>query len=214
MFAKCQMKILCLLLLASVSLVRCHFLVTPTSSEDTTVQQYGNWCGSGHGGYQDCCGGKPCDSCRLPAPRGNATSGGDRHCASGYGEDWSECRPSRECLQQCPPVDSMDLACAYHDECCFVNDLAEKDPSMTCSPGGNYCWCDCHFVRRLDDINCPTMMCAGYRKLALYVFKNALSCWYYQNAGNFTEIKCNGVLNGGPSVDTFCKECDPQASVY
>ena len=26
---------------------------------------YGNWCGPGHGGYQDCCNGEPCSSCNL-----------------------------------------------------------------------------------------------------------------------------------------------------
>lgn len=46
----------------------------------TGIDDYGNWCGGGHGGLQDCCNGGKCPSC-------NQGSG-----------------PTAACLNECPPI--------------------------------------------------------------------------------------------------------------
>ena len=33
--------------------------------KDAEIDDYGNWCGGGHGGYQDCCNGAACSNCNY-----------------------------------------------------------------------------------------------------------------------------------------------------
>lgn len=59
----------------------------------------GNWCGGGHGGLHDCCGGGPCGICTEALTNPSYYSPG--------------------CLQACPAVDAIDALCAQHDFCVF-----------------------------------------------------------------------------------------------
>jgi len=54
---------------------------------------WGNWCGPGHGGFEDCCGGRPCPACKIPA----------------LGE-WNYTMNVGACLSECPPRDPLDFA--------------------------------------------------------------------------------------------------------
>jgi len=67
------------------------------------IPVHGSWCGPSHGGYNDCCGGGPCPSCRVPR----------------VGEFNYTMDP--RCLQECPPADETDLACAWHDTCYSIS---------------------------------------------------------------------------------------------
>lgn len=71
--------------------------------ENNPVENYGRWCGPGHGGYDDCCNGSFCPSCGPGPLVGNFNF-----------------TLNLACLKECPPVDMMDLACAQHDTCCSV----------------------------------------------------------------------------------------------
>lgn len=70
---------------------------------------YGNWCGGGHGGLDDCCDGEQCRACAR-----------DRNAARGACVDMDKCWPARAsaaCLSECPPVDDLDVLCLAHDLC-------------------------------------------------------------------------------------------------
>lgn len=67
----------CVLLFISISFAR-H--LQDENLNVTGIDKYGNWCGGGHGGLQDCCNGGKCPSC-------NQGSG-----------------PTSACLNECPPV--------------------------------------------------------------------------------------------------------------
>lgn len=67
------------------------------------IENYGRWCGPGHGGYNDCCNGTWCPSCGPGPAVGN----------------WSFTL-NLDCLRECPPIDNVDLSCAQHDTCVSV----------------------------------------------------------------------------------------------
>lgn len=91
---------------------------------------YGNWCGANHGGFQDCCSvkenGTACRSCKiLPGQTPDKLL-------------------TDACLQECPPVDELDRACAWHDACTFSYPGPKH---LKCVPQGNFCACDCMLVQ-------------------------------------------------------------------
>ncbi|KAL6054461.1 CFEM domain-containing protein [Balamuthia mandrillaris] len=88
-------------LICMASLVRCAHQAK-NESLGPRVPVYGNWCGPSHGGFQDCCYGGPCPSCVAPE----------------LGQ--LDYRFSQECFNECPPIDWVDLACAWHDTCTYV----------------------------------------------------------------------------------------------
>lgn len=98
---------------------------------NSSILSYGNWCGSGHGGFQDCCNGTRCLGC--------ISNGG-------------VLTPS--CVSECPPIDLLDAACMNHDSCVFQNPLSGYPPDLDCignctifSLGAqNYCPCDCYLI--------------------------------------------------------------------
>lgn len=162
-------------------------------SEKYNLGWYGNWCGGGHGGYQDCCNGTACPACVTDVPD---------ECNAGESENWAKCRPTKECAKQCPPVDAMDLACAAHDSCCIRNRLPPSLPS--CYPEGNYCWCDCNLVADVLNVTCDTWACSSFRSLLIQAFDYTLACWAYPT-GNWTGAPyCNGVINRKQPVSQYC----------
>lgn len=68
------------------------FFRTAANSIELDIDSYGRWCGPNHGGFSDCCNGRPCPQCNSYPP-------------------------SSACLQACPPIDALDSACASHDSC-------------------------------------------------------------------------------------------------
>lgn len=148
------------------------------------IIDYGNWCGPGHGGYQDCCNGNPCDNCNL-----------------------NEGPPTKECLDECPPIDQLDYQCAMHDECCLNNEIVID---LECSPEGNYCACDCLLSKGAEEVSdCNNIYCKSYRSTLVYVFEDTLSCWYHDK--NNTAM-CNKVMSKDYEINSFCNNgsvCDP-----
>jgi hypothetical protein len=122
---------------------------------------YGNWCGPLHGGYQDCCNKGPCNSCNI--------------------EDG---KPTKECLEECEPIDKLDHYCAIHDQCCLLFDdypTNQNRRNIECFPEGNYCYCDCELVKQsytLYEKDCNGFKCKHYLNALKYIFENVVSCWY------------------------------------
>jgi hypothetical protein len=143
---------------------------------------YGNWCGPGHGGYQDCCNGNPCPSCNV-----------------------KDGPPTEACLKECPAVDQLDYQCSFHDECCINN-----EKQISCSPEGNYCACDCLLLEGSNSVtDCTSLSCKSYRASLDTLFSYSLSCWYYDQ--NHKET-CNTLGSRKYSVNEFCNNnhsCDP-----
>lgn len=145
------------------------------TNQDKKIEfSYGNWCGGGHGGLQDCCDGKRCSECNENTT--DLTLG---------------------CFKQCPPVDELDKYCAYHDLCTFKNVLP---PSISCFPQGNFCYCDCELVTRAQVVNCTNKYCIEMQKTLLSWFKE-LSCWYWDASYNPV---CNGNWRGKYFLEDFC----------
>eukprot|EP01087_Luapelamoeba_hula_P007602 TRINITY_DN1854_c0_g1_i1.p1 TRINITY_DN1854_c0_g1~~TRINITY_DN1854_c0_g1_i1.p1 ORF type:complete len:290 (-),score=35.05 TRINITY_DN1854_c0_g1_i1:14-883(-) len=132
---------------------------------------YGKWCGPGHGGYQDCCNGSACPECVWQ--RNNNSE------------------PTKECLKACPPVDSVDFACAAHDLCTFHNDLSPNTTNnFSCKAAddnipSNFCQCDCLLVVALEKA-CPSLWQDGVKCIAADVmawfFSKVSACWYWDDA--------------------------------
>ena len=138
--------------------------------------KYGNWCGPGHGGYQDCCNNKKCSKCNI-----------------------KDTKLTDECLNECKPIDTLDYHCAIHDNCCFNH---EKD--ITCFPEGNKCYCDCLLLEGVENLNdCTSKECLYYRSKLSTLFNYGLSCWY-KNKNN-TSI-CNKVSMKDYYIKDFCKD--------
>lgn len=135
---------------------------------------YGNWCGPGHGGYQDCCDNKVCQECDL-----------------------KKGTPTEKCLEQCPPIDELDYYCALHDECCMNN---PKD--IICLPEGNKCYCDCVLLNGANNVaDCTTDECLSYRLRLVKLFNYGLSCWY-NDEKNIS--RCNKVTMRDFPIKDFC----------
>lgn len=123
--------------------------VSSNSTNLKGIDSYGNWCGGGHGGLQDCCEGGKCPSC-------NADKG-----------------VTDACLKECPPKDGMDRACVDHDFCCFNN-----EKHIDCSPEGNYCACDCALIAASkEDGICDGAYCHAYVQGLRLTFVDGTSCF-------------------------------------
>jgi len=149
-------------------------------------ENYGNWCGPGHGGYDDCCGGRPCMAC--PVYKGCAV-------------------PPPDCLANCPPVDAIDAACALHDGCCNVGAWSDQVTNDTRRCGlvpavTEFCWCNCRLVSNVAAVQCPASSgwaCPSYRAALLEYFVNAY-CWEYNTSApvifpvcaTYSKSKCEG----------------------
>ena len=136
-----------------------------------------NWCGSGHGGFQNCCNGQPCEGCDP---------------ASGI--------LTEMCVFNCPPLNIVDATCMQHDACTFQN-VAPPGFDTICAFSGynsaqqsNYCPCDCSFnneINYLKEINyCKIMYpdstieyykCQGNIQIVDLIFENCVTCWYYDS---------------------------------
>lgn len=159
----------------SISETSFFFDNKPLEYNQFSLTTYGNWCGGGHGGYQDCCNGKPCPSC-----------------------NYNDNPVTDACLKECPPIDQLDTACVFHDQCCFYY---SKDDSLKCSPEGNYCTCDCNLLSQSASVtDCTGTWCKTYRESLQIIFSNTLSCWYYDQ-GNQT---CNTIGSRKYPIDEFC----------
>lgn len=154
-------------------------------SVENGMTWYGNWCGSGHGGYQDCCNGTACSKCIHNEPE-----------------------PNEECLKQCPPIDELDKICSHHDSCTF---RFNKPKNFSCSPQGNYCVCDCKLVEGVTDVLCPTYGCEIYWYSLMQLFRHWLACFY--NGKNktsmelplvFDDLVCDGDVRGRVQLNEFC----------
>ena len=147
------------------------------------LDDYGNWCGPGHGGYQDCCNGGRCSACTGTGP------------------------PSAACLSQCPPIDEMDVACSKHDTCCFDN-----PGGIFCIPQGNLCACDCLLLEAVAQARCGTATCQIYKSALTVLFADTLSCWYKEKDGHH-ECNAVGFWGPGDYTRyDYCNNghaCDP-----
>jgi len=144
--------------------------------KDANIDDYGNWCGGGHGGFQDCCGGGPCSACQV---------------SSGL---------TPQCLQQCPPIDEVDAACSKHDLCCF-----QYEKTINCFPQGNYCPCDCELTTDVEAATCNNLYCSGYAASLQVTFRTVLSCYWYENGGEQCGANLNNLCSHGtrPSAENL-----------
>jgi hypothetical protein len=90
-------------------------------------EERGNWCGGGHGGFNDCCNGRPCSACNSPTL-------------------------SSQCLQQCPPVSSLDRVCAHHDACYFSYRQRGIGGCGKVVGSDYYCDCDAHLINGMNSL--------------------------------------------------------------
>ncbi|KAL6060081.1 Disintegrin domain-containing protein [Balamuthia mandrillaris] len=137
-------------LFCMASLVRCVHQAK-NESLGPRVPVHGNWCGPSHGGFQDCCYGGPCPSCIAPEP------------------GQLDYRFSQECFNECPPIDWVDLACAWHDTCTYVAGEVNGCGHFIAAES---CYCNCV----LADIACNYIadgVCTYFRDIA--------SCWFCDN---------------------------------
>ena len=98
---------------------------------DKLVDNHGYWCGHFRGGWDDCCMGLPCPACI--AAQGLVS-------------------PTAECLKECPPADTIDLACAKHHFC----RTSKQFPRLhygDCVIEGNPCGCDCALVMAANAVS-------------------------------------------------------------
>eukprot|EP00123_Amoebidium_parasiticum_P012403 comp21329_c0_seq1/m.29223 comp21329_c0_seq1/g.29223 ORF comp21329_c0_seq1/g.29223 comp21329_c0_seq1/m.29223 type:complete len:196 (-) comp21329_c0_seq1:361-948(-) len=123
--------------------------------------QYGKWCGGKHGGFQDCCHGRRCEGCKI------------KHGVQ------ADTLLTEECLKQCPPIDELDAACAWHDACTFSYDTAHLPHK--CLPQGNFCPCDCKFLQKAADAQCDSLVCPFYKAGIDLVIGIGVNCAAYTN---------------------------------
>ncbi len=145
----------------------------------TGLTWYGNWCGGGHGGYQDCCNYDRCTHCDWHDGHSNVT---------------------RKCLAECPPLDALDSFCAQHDLCTFQFDKIRLAPDLSCYPQGNYCQCDCKLVESVSKMMCDTYACSIYSTELLQTFNYVTHCFYMDEREE--QYVCNGY--GGIALNLFC----------
>eukprot|EP01134_Creolimax_fragrantissima_P002487 CFRG2487T1 len=158
--------------------------LSATNDSSNFLESYGTWCGGGHGGFQDCCGGQRCPNCVVK--RGVVPA--------------SLLTP--ECLAECPPTDILDRACAWHDACTFSH---ERPQNFTCSPQGNECFCDCTIVKTAYNITCPSYSCTAYRAALDELFLHGTACYSKDENGTLT---CEG-LRSGVGLLTHCDRAEP-----
>lgn len=178
-------------------------LSSPSSSLDNPyLPTYGNWCGKGHGGFQNCCNGTVCPACNITAPGTNITLG----------------ILTPGCIEQCPPVDAIDASCMNHDACTFQY----PETNLTPPCGGiaqNYCPCDCYFVAQLSAFwetdYCGTTypplstdlgFCTGMNYVTLHTFKcGIVTCFYNSKTIN---------TPNGPIYNQTCSTSNGRFGAY
>lgn len=173
-----------LLIFTKFLLVTSHLNITKDiimsdiERNELTFTNYGNWCGPGHGGFQNCCNNTNCPNCDL-----------------------KKGTPDKACLEECPPIDDLDYHCALHDECCLNN-----PKTILCFPEGNKCFCDCELIKGADQSNdCINDNCLNYRSRLLSLFNYGLSCWYENKQHKHD---CNVVSMRDYPIKNFCKNGD------
>ncbi len=129
-------------------LAKCDTSSQEPHQKDPRVPFHGNWCGPNHGGFQNCCGGRPCPSCTIPE-RG----------------DFRYKMNMTACFAECPPTDTLDAACVWHDACTFVSGEA-------C---GHYvsaesCFCNCVMASVCHGPAQNSVICSYFEEIA--------SCWF------------------------------------
>jgi hypothetical protein len=147
---------------------------------DLPMPNYGNWCGAGHGGYQDCCAGGDCPHCVPPV-----------HGQMNYQLD-------PQCLTECPPKDGLDLACAWHDTCTFiVNESTECGDVLDAEE----CFCNCV----LSDVACSGSW--GDFGLVCGYFEDIGSCWFCNETSPGTYQEECDAWDGAIDwpLDDFCQ---------
>ncbi|KAL6044744.1 CFEM domain-containing protein, partial [Balamuthia mandrillaris] len=144
---------------------------------------HGNWCGPQHGGFQDCCDGKPCPSC-VPPRVGQL----DYHL-------------SPNCTKECPPVDEVDEACVFHDTCTFV----AGEACGLLRPAES-CYCNCV----LAEIACSSEV-SGAGPICWY-FRAVASCWFCNESATGADSKRKECDAWGGDEDlplkSFCQNAD------
>lgn len=114
---------------------------------------YGRWCGPGHGGFQNCCQGTFCPS-----------------CGPGPSEGQYDYVMPLQCLEECPPVDKLDLACVWHDICTY---LAGQRCGRVVD--GQHCFCNCLLYKAACFLAPLSPVCLLFAPL-----NPALDCWICQ----------------------------------
>lgn len=158
---------------------------------------YGKWCGSGHGGFQDCCNGTRCPGC---IPSGGIIS--------------------PQCVRECPPQNLIDSICMYHDSCTFQYPTSDSTPlcgSVISGYATNYCPCDCYFLAQMYNVDesnyCVNqntygnyLTCQAFVQASLYAFGcGPVGCFY----------NTDGVLNGtGYTYTEVCSSYNAEKGVY
>lgn len=178
------------------------FIFSITFSEKINKQgvidNYGNWCGYGHGGFSDCCGGTSCPACDSIINDKLTTM-------------------TQECLDQCKPIDGIDHQCAFHDLCCSYYYLANPDQCENAVYiNGNNCMCDVilvHGVRQYFGCSNWPPMSGDCSSLTTYAsnlqsyFIDYAACYIYISSDNkylspISKTGYNFFCNGGTS--TYC----------
>jgi len=139
-----------------------------TSFGPISKLHWGRWCGPGHGGFQDCCQGKPCPGCNT-----------NSHTIS------------QECRKQCMPIDLVDDKCANHDLCTFIHTEISSSTNPNFCIGNwntpaNYCGCDCQLLRDLDHAFCPpnpgkhpdSPHCPQAKSCMSWLFSTKTNCYW------------------------------------
>ncbi len=170
------------------------------------VVDYGRWCGPGHGGTNDCC------STDGMAPLSDTDNDDGIRCTMCNPE--SSANVTTECLMQCPPVDSLDLACAIHDYCSFDLDYTRisLNSSFSCTTTGvgliqaQNCICDCRLIKAVQNFlsNSSTAISLETRLYAnalVFYFTHLASCWYYDALSGLPNCKRP---TENPVVTEFC----------
>lgn len=164
-------------------------------------QTYGRWCGGIRSGFKDCCSGRACGSCAA----GSQIADGQIY-------------PSTACLQECPPQDAMDRACAAHDTCLrWPSALANSRDGMCAFDAPSFdfqngldisevnhacLFCDARLVRdvrAVDPNNLPFQWGYGntYHATLLSAF-SGVQCWSFDRLG--ATKQCYDGPGSDPSV--------------
>ena len=173
-FTQFGISVLLVLLLDAVSAREAKRIrIVSERKPDQDIPIYGNWCGPGHGGFSDCCNGNACPGCPTP-PEGDFS----------YSMNAS-------CLEECPPIDELDRACAWHDTCSSISGSSSE---CTYDKDGQQCFCNCVLTAVACQPNMPFAGVCGYF--------NSVACWYCDSGIG----KCDGY--SGPidqPLSYFCK---------
>ena len=170
----------------------CHFVDKSLQSQPLEERfkwsVWGNWCGPGHGGFEGCCGGRPCSSCKIPA----------------LGE-WNYTMNVNACLSECLPRDPVDLACVWHDVCAFIHGVEHhRHCNQLVGGGAQSCYCNCVLLSQACKQNAHGV-CTYFRDWA--------ACWYCDlevtqtPLMHFVQTKsANKLLNQNVTYDGLCDE--------